>query len=69
MIEQQLELNAKIASFTNGVKPVSTEAATNNKTKASINGLLHLDSSSDDDSTFVLDSSSPSKKRKVSNKK
>ena len=34
LIEKQLELNAKIASFTNGVKPVSTEGATNNKTKA-----------------------------------
>ena len=58
-----------IASFTKDVKPVLIKDETNKKAKVSQNEVVLLPSSSDDDSTFGVDSLTPSKKTKVSNSK
>ena len=55
-----------IASFTKDVKPVLIKDETNKKAKVSQNEVVLLPSSSDDDSTFGVDSLTQSKKTKVS---
>ena len=56
-----------IASFTKDAKTVSIEDKTNKKAQVSQTEVVLLPSSSDNYSTFGVDSLTPSKKTKVSN--
>ena len=62
-------MNTNIANFTKDVKPVSIGDGTTNNATGPPKEIVTLQSSSDDDSMFGIDSSTPSKKSKVSNSK